>query len=338
MIASNKAILRYRIIDRCLRSTAKPYPTKEELRAACEEELYGSTDGAHVCDSTIEKDLFALRMEHDAPIKFSRRYNGYYYTDKEYSIDEIPLNEKDIEAIKMAANILDQFKNASIFKQFNYAIGKILDRVNVASSEKSSELEKFVQFEDMPSAQGSEWLEPILEGIRTKMKVQFNYQSFSDTEKKWRRIHPYLLKEYRHRWYLIGRNELKDKVQTFGLDRISDLTILTEKFETSADFDPNLFFRYSIGITANNGTPEKIVIQTNELLSKYLLSQPLHNSQEYLGGKKDKHQFSYFLLPSFELKMTLLGFGSEVKILEPSTLQQEIKETAKSIAKLYKGK
>jgi predicted DNA-binding transcriptional regulator YafY len=338
MIASNKAILRYRIIDRCIRSTAKPYPTKEELRSACEEELYGSTDGLHVCDSTIEKDLFALRMEHDAPIKFSRRYNGYYYTDAHYSIDEIPLNEKDIEAIKMAANILDQFKNASIFKQFNYAIGKILDRVNVAASDSAPIIDKFVQFEDMPSAKGSEWLEGILEAIKNKKKVQFDYQSFSDTEKKLRRIHPYLLKEYRHRWYLIGYNEVKDKVQTFGLDRMVELEVLSEKFEPKNDFDANLFFRYSIGITANNGTPEKIHIQTNELLSKYLLSQPLHNSQEYLGGKKDKHQFSYFLLPSYELKMTLLGFGSEVKVLEPHSLQLEIKETAKNIAKLYKGK
>jgi predicted DNA-binding transcriptional regulator YafY len=338
MIASNKAILRYRIIDRCIRSTTKPYPTKEEIRSACEEELYGSTDGEHVCDSTIEKDLFALRMEHDAPIKFSRRHNGYYYTDNNYSIDEIPLNEKDIEAIKMAANILDQFKNATIFRQFNYAIGKILDRVHVASQDKSSELEKYVQFEDMPSAQGSEWLEPILEGIRNKVMVQFSYKSFSDTDKKIRRVHPYLLKEYRHRWYLIGRNEMKDKIQTFGLDRIEDLTVLGEKFDPRADFDPNLFFRYSIGITANNGDPQKIIIQTNELLSKYLLSQPLHRSQEYLGSKKDKHQFSYFLLPTYELKMTLLGFGSEVKVVEPLTLQQEIKETAKGIIKLYKGK
>jgi predicted DNA-binding transcriptional regulator YafY len=338
MIASNKAILRYRIIDRCIRSTVKPFPTKEELRSACEEELFGSVDGKHICDSTIEKDLYALRMEHDAPIKFSKSKGGYYYSNPNYSIDEIPLNDKDVEAIKMAANILDQFKNAAIFKQFNYAIGKILDRVNVVSTDEGSNVDKYVQFETMPSTKGSEYLEPILDAIKGKKKIQFLYQSFSDTESKLRRVHPYLLKEYRHRWYLICKNELKEKVQTFGLDRISELSTLEEKFTIDNQFDPNLFFSHSIGITANNGNPEKIVFQTDELLSKYLLSQPLHESQEYLGGKKNKHQFSLFLLPSYELKMILLGHGSALKVLEPQSLCNEIKLTLKEMAKNYKGK
>lgn len=337
MIASNKAILRYRIIDRCIRSSAKPFPSKEELRSTCEEELFGSVEGNHICDSTIEKDLYALRMEHDAPIKFSKSKGGYYYTNPDYSIDEIPLNDKDVEAIKMAANILDQFKNATIFKQFNYAIGKILDRVNVATSDSNKSTDKYVQFEMMPSTKGSEFLEPILDAIKSKRKIQFTYQSFSDTEGKLRRVHPYLLKEYRHRWYLICKNEVKDKVQTFGLDRIAEIELLDEKFTIDNHFDPNLFFSHSIGITANNGNPEKIVFQTDELLSKYLLSQPLHLSQEYLGGKKNKHQFSLFLLPSYELKMILLGYGSALKVLEPQSLRDDIKATLKEMSKNYKG-
>jgi predicted DNA-binding transcriptional regulator YafY len=208
----------------------------------------------------------------------------------------------------------------------------------VVSSEGGINTDKYVQFETMPSTRGSEFLEPILDAIKGKNKIQFLYQSFSDTEGKLRRVHPYLLKEYRHRWYLICKNELKDKVQTFGLDRISELTLLEEKFSIDNQFDPNLFFSHSIGITANNGNPEKIVFQTDDLLSKYLLSQPLHESQVYLGGKKNKHQFSLFLLPSYELKMILLGYGSALKVLEPQSLCEEIKSTLKEMTKNYKTK
>ncbi len=80
MPITKNAFQRYRIIDQCIRSSSKPFPTKEELRKACEEELFG-TDRAHVCDSTIEKDLRYMRSEHDAPIKFHRLERGYYYTD-----------------------------------------------------------------------------------------------------------------------------------------------------------------------------------------------------------------------------------------------------------------
>ena len=63
------ALIRYRIIDKCIRNKYNPFPSKRDLREACEESLFGSVDGEHICDSTIEKDLFSMRMEHDAPIK-----------------------------------------------------------------------------------------------------------------------------------------------------------------------------------------------------------------------------------------------------------------------------
>ena len=75
------ALIRFRIIDRMIRNPYKPYPSKGDLREACEESLFGSTYGEHICDSTIEKDLFAMRIEHDAPIRYSRKHEGYFYED-----------------------------------------------------------------------------------------------------------------------------------------------------------------------------------------------------------------------------------------------------------------
>ena len=140
------ALIRYRIIDRCIRNKYKQYPSKQELREACEEALYGSNDGANICDSTIEKDMFAMRMEHDAPIKYSKRHGGYYYEDPEFTINDIPLTEEDLSAIKFAANTLMQFRDADMFKQFGNAIDKIVDRVSISANPSDKELNNFVQF------------------------------------------------------------------------------------------------------------------------------------------------------------------------------------------------
>lgn len=335
MIASKNAILRYRIIDRCIRSTSFPFPSKKELREACEEELYGSQNGSHICDSTIEKDLFAMRNEHDAPICFSRKEKGYYYSDPNYTIDEIPLNDKDVDAIKMAANVLYQFKNSNLFQNFDFAISKILDRVNISNKIDDKEIDTYVQFEKVSSPKGGEYLEELLEAIKQKQKIQFEYQGFKSDEKSIRRLHPYLLKEYRHRWYVIGKNEIKDRVQTFGLDRFLNLQVLEDKFTIDSSFNPDMFFKYSVGITANVGDPLKIKVATEEVLSKYLLSQPLHFSQEYLGEENGKHIFEYFLLPTYELRQLILGFGPEITVLSPPSFVKEIKESIKSMKSLY---
>ena len=71
-------------------------------------------------------------------------------------------------------------------------------------------------------------------------------------------------------------------------------------------------------------------------IAKYLESQPLHHSQVFEKlTPEGNHIFSFFLLPTYELKMQLLGFGKDVKILEPKDLQNEIIENTKEIIKQY---
>ena len=334
MPAIKNALLRYRVIDKSIRNDYNTYPSKEDLRQACEEELYGSSDGSNICDSTIEKDLFAMRQEHDAPIKYSKAERGYFYTDKNFSMDDIPLTDADISAIKAATTILNQFKNTQLFGQFQYAIDKILDRVEV-SANKQNYNDDFVHFESQPTIGGNEFLAPIVKAIKEKKSIQFEYRSFKSEQGSIRRLQPYLLKEYRNRWYLIGKSELKDKILTFALDRMQNLMSLESPFNPDRSFNAEVFFRHSIGITAYDGTPENITVQASQVLSKYLISQPLHHTQKIVSNKDGVHTFSFELLLSYELKMLLLGFGNDLKVISPANLVADIKTTAKEILSLY---
>ena len=115
------ALIRFRIIDKMIRNKYKSYPSKQELREACEESLYGSIDGVHICNSTIEKDLFNMKMEHDAPIKYSKKNRGYYYEDSSYSINDSSQSlvfTKPTDSLPMSSFKMLQFKTISkaIFK------------------------------------------------------------------------------------------------------------------------------------------------------------------------------------------------------------------------------
>tara|TARA_B100001093_G_C26838893_1_gene1019623 strand:- start:394 stop:1404 length:1011 start_codon:yes stop_codon:yes gene_type:complete len=335
MPAIKNALLRYRIIDRSIRNEYVPFPNKEQLRQTCEEEIFGSSDGAHICHSTIEKDIFAMRMEHDAPIAYSKKDRGYFYTDTSFSMDDVPLTEKDINAIRAASTILNQFKNTSLFGQYEFAIQKILDRA--ISSQKTTSIEQeVIQFESLPTVRGNENLELLLEAIKEKKVVQFQYNNFIKDEKKIRRVHPYLLKEYRNRWYLIGKSELKNKVITFGLDRIFDPIVLQQKYISESSFSPDNYFKHSLGITVYDQLPNEIIIETNPVLSKYLSSQPIHHSQKEIKVLANgNHIFSYYLLITYELKMVLMGFGKECKIIAPDLLKKEILNDLKELVDNY---
>jgi predicted DNA-binding transcriptional regulator YafY len=335
MPAIKNALLRYRIIDRAIRNEYLPFPSKKDLRQLCEDEIFGSSDGTHICASTIEKDLFAMRMEHDAPIAYSKKERGYFYKEKDFSMDDVPLTEKDVNAIKAASTILHQFKNTSLFSQYEFAIQKILDRA-ISSSNSNSQEEEVIQFETLPTVRGNENLELFLQAIKNKKILQFNYFNYSKNEKTVRRIHPYLLKEYRNRWYLTGKSELKNKVITFALDRIYDPISLEQKFTVDKRFSPDNYFKHSIGITVFNELPEEIVIETKPILSKYLESQPIPHSLEIKEIKPNgNHLFSFHLLITYELKMLLMGFGKDCKIISPKHLKNQILSDLKELLDNY---
>lgn len=318
------AQLRYRVIDRCLRNPYKPYPTKEDLRQACEEAIFGSTEGIDICDSTIEKDMFAMRMEFDAPIKYSKREKGYFYEDDSYSIDKIPLSEDDIEAIKFATNTLMQFRDVSIFKQFGFAIDKIFDRVHIANNPMDDHVENYVQFESMPETSGSEYLPEFLKAIKEKLIVTFRYTNFSSGKQKDRKVLPLLLKEYSNRWYLICYNPDKDRINTFGLDRMDQVVVTEDHFLESFDFNPDHYFKYSVGITANDTEPQLVEIKLDKTGSKYLQTQPLHPSQTLIKEGKNRDTFTLEVIISEELKRIILSYGSQLEVIKPKKLRDEI--------------
>ncbi len=341
MPSIKNAQIRYRVIDRALRNEYNPYPSKIDLRRLCEENLFGSEGGDHISDSTIEKDLFALRMDHDAPIKYSKKHKGYYYDDSNFSLENIPLSEDDVDAIKFAANIFDQFKGVEVFRQFEFAIGKILDRVNISNNIQDAAVDRFVQFETTATATGGEYLQPLLQAIKERQIVTFEYKSFKANKRtKWkaRRVHPYLLKEYRNRWYLIGFSEDRDKVITYGLDRMRHLETTEEYFLPLESFNADDYFKYAIGITTNDGSaPQKVEIQANEILTKYLESQPLHTSQKLVKQKKSGDAiFEYELHPTPEFDMAILSYGSQVKVVKPKSYVKHIAAIAENVYRQYK--
>lgn len=317
------AIIRFRIIDRCLRNKYKPYPTKSDLRTACEEALFGSEDGANICDSTIEKDMFAMKMEHDAPIKYSKRHGGYYYEDENFSINDIPLSEDDIESIRFATNTLLHFRDSAMFKQFGFAIDKILDRVNISKDPNAEDISSLVQFEMGVSARGNEFLAPLLNAMRSRNIVHFDYESFVNGKKKSRQVVPLLLKEYRNRWYLISFDCSKETIITYALERMEDLEVTAKVYPEEIDFDSEQFFKNAVGITASEtAMPEVVVIKADNVAAKYIESQPFHHSQRTEKQGKNKTVFSMEVLISEELIRSLLSFAGEVEVIEPASLRE----------------
>jgi predicted DNA-binding transcriptional regulator YafY len=339
MPANKYALLRYRIIDRCLTNKGKSYPSREDLRQACEDALFGS-GGEAISMSTIDKDIWAMKNEGElgyyAPIKFSKQHGGYFYETEGYSISELSLGDEDLEAIRFATATLDQFRHVPILRQYESAIEKIINRVNISPNPDDASLSRYIQFEVSTVSQGNEHLGPLLEYIRAKKSIRIAYRKFSDDKVKEYDLHPYLLKEYHNRWYVVAFDVNGHGIRTFGLERIEKLETAEKKFTVDKNFNADHFFKYSIGITEISDKPQEVILSFDPVPGKFLLTQPIHVSQTLLEQNKNEIHIGLNVLITQELITFILGYGAGVRVLKPTKLCRQIEEIAKAIAEKYK--
>jgi predicted DNA-binding transcriptional regulator YafY len=323
-----------------LRNKYNSFPTIEVIRSKCEDSLFGSDWGDHISISTIEKDFKAMRSDEElgffAPIKYSRIEHGYYYTEEDYTIHNIPLKNEDIEAIKFASNTLMNFRESPMFAQFRFAIEKIFDRLNISSNVQDERLDKLVQFDSFPNHPGKEFLQPLYTAIKDYHQVELVYKRFNSNEESRRVVHPYLLKEYKHRWYLIGYVEEKESLSTYALDRMVDVKLKEEDFIIQSSFDPESFFKYSFGITQNDEKSFKVQLKFPSHQKGYLLTQPLHESQQILKESEKSFLLQLEVYITYELIERILGYGDNVTVIEPVVLKEKIAERLKlALANYY---
>ena len=105
MPVNKNALLRYKIIDRCLRNRYRRW-TIEDLVDEISEALYdmeGIRKGISL--RTVQNDIQIMRSDklgYNAPIEvYDQKY--YKYADPNYSITELPLTAEDFNLINLSS-------------------------------------------------------------------------------------------------------------------------------------------------------------------------------------------------------------------------------------------
>lgn len=191
-----------------------------------------------------------------------------------------------------------------------------------------------ILFEKIPSSQ--RWLLPIVGAMKDGKAVEMTYQSYSRSEPSTFTLHPYCLKLFRQRWYLLGRSENYDHPRIYSLDRIINLDVLDKPLSLPDGFDAEDFFSRYFGIITSTETRVEIVeIKVDSDQVKYFRSLPLHPSQQETEADDGSSIFKYRLVPTFDFKQEILSHGQSVEILSPESLRDEIHADIKAMLKRY---
>ncbi|ESU27659.1 hypothetical protein FSS13T_01280 [Flavobacterium saliperosum S13] len=181
---------------------------------------------------------------------------------------------------------------------------------------------------------GTNLINGILYAIQNNFQMIFTHIKFWEDEKTLRTVKPIAIKESQHRWYLIAQDNKDGNIKNFGFDRISDLRISDIKFK-SIPFDMEKEYQHAFGVETY-APAQKVVLEFSWQQGNYIKSFPLHSSQKTIKDNDEKIVVELFIHPTNDLIMELMRFGSEVKVIEPEVLRNNIRDRVMDMIKLYK--
>ena len=165
--------------------------------------------------------------------------------------------------------------------------------------------------------------------------VTLRYKSFKSRTAKDINVHPYFLKQYNSRWYLLAAPDGYDNIATYALDRILTVSLWKAKYRPSnVDFDE--LFADTIGVTLNpDDKVERVVLKIAAKRYPYVETKPFSERQRIVKKEDDSVTISFPMKVNFELISEILSFGSDIEVVEPLSLRKEISRQIAILANNY---
>lgn len=322
-MATNKnARLRYEALDKCFSNFSRKYYIEDLQAAVCR--YLKSQLGEEVSVSTrqIYQDIDDMKKDTsmNAPIegiKDGSRRKYYRYAVPGFSI--VDLTDDELTELETTVRMLASFHGLPQFDWMADIIEKLKKKYKVQGSDKT-----VISFDTNLDLDGLELFREIFGYIVKEQPLNVSYQPYDQPEDPCV-FHPYFLKQYNNRWYVLGFNEKYKDISVFAIDRIKSIEPAPKEVEFIRDRiigNPIDYFYDVTGLTIpKNADIEKVVLRFSPKRFKYVKSKPIHNSQLI---NIEERTVTLKLIPNRELTQTILSFGSDVEVLEPQHLRDEI--------------
>jgi predicted DNA-binding transcriptional regulator YafY len=324
-IAENpQALIRYRILDRCLSSRTNRYYW-DDLADAIEDYF-----GKRPSRRTILNDIEALECDFGAKIDhvIDGRQVHYCYHDRNFSIFKNEMSEDDIRKLGEAVSILSRFKGLPQFDWMESLLAGLKDKYYVHANGNY-----VIGFEQNIDYVATTHLTDLFMAIIHKQVLHIRYRTFKGEDKEWT-IHPYYLKEYNNRWFLLGlNNDVSGQITNVALDRIVSFESVHIPYINNENIDFEKYFDDVIGVSIPEKPRETFVLRFSPERFPYVISKPLHGSMKIRDEENCIVEIS--VRPNKELDSRILSFGNDVEVLAPEWFREVIKEKIADLAKKY---
>lgn len=289
-------------------------------------------DEFEISPATAHRDINYLRDRLLAPLAYSQKKNGYYYTDNDF---RLPF--EDTPRVVMLLGMLQKMAEEAGLDNLPELI-KLQKKLASLVNKNNKPIENIVHCEWIET----EHVDPqifadVLHALLEENQLHITYSSPADKEKITERmIDPLKLVNYQGRWYIPAWCHLRQSRRMFHLSRISSAKRSSAKAKHQLNPDDD-WLTGSFGIFKSS--PEKrfqAKIMLQGKAAEIVRHQRWHPDQK-ISQVADGLVLELPVSDDRELIMKVLQFGSQARIIHPPKLCQKVQLEIEKMAELYKN-
>lgn len=288
----------------------------------------------------IKRQFLIVEFLRNKPASFKQISN--FLLNKQYELDyDLAISQRtfqrDCNEIESLWGVEIAFnKRENHYEIVNNENDLHFDRImeafdTVAVLQKSKKVSNYLYLEKRKS-KGTEYFNGILHAIQNQLVVTFQLNSYWQAA-SFRRCVPKAIKESQNRYYLIAYDLDKNDFRNYGLDRISNFVITSEKQKTP-EINVEAFYQHAFGIECYND-PVEIILEFANDQKQYIQSLPLHASQKIIKENNETFTVALFMHPTNDFVMEILRYGAICEVIEPPFLRDRIKDEVKHLQEKY---
>jgi predicted DNA-binding transcriptional regulator YafY len=288
-----------------------------------------------VSPKSILRDIDYLKNQRDAPIAYDPVRKGYYYTEANFALPALSINESDLFAICLAEQALRQYKGTSLYGRLKKIFSKIEEGLPHSVSFFSFTEPLPITFLHRGQSKVNETVwEAISESLKKKKSLFLKYRKPADSDATSRKVDPFKLISYQGEWYLIGHCHLRKKVLTFALSRIQEARRTNQACQYSEPEDLEWQLSRNFGIFSSEG-PFAVQIRFSSKVAHIVRERKWHPKQEIVENKDGSVLLNFEGGDLHEIKRWVLSWGGDALIEKPEELKSLTRTEIGRMQKLY---
>lgn len=276
--------------------------------------------------ATARRDIAYLRDRLLAPLEYSAKRNGFFYTEADFGLP---------------------FENSPKITLLLGMFGKLAEEAGLGNMTEVKQVEQKLasllspEYQKVIDAIHCEWVEvenvqapifeTIIEAIVRNSVLTISYRSVKGEESE-RGVEPIKLVNYQGRWYLFAYCTLRKANRFFHVARIAQAVVTEEKISQPAKIAPE-YLEQSFGIFKG-----EVLYQARILFSE-TAAELIQHQQWHKNQKLEKVPEGVILtLPvsdDREIIMKILQYGARAKVLDPEQLQVRVQEEIRKMQTIY---